>query len=101
MCVGGTNNGNTCEANVDCPGGSCQGTCQQSFCVTDEQCAEGDECVLSAMTRDFGPVTSMGTSADCAALGSGSFSGTHLRGVVNFFGSSIGDIVTQVNADCL
>jgi hypothetical protein len=100
MCAGGTNNGNTCEANVDCPGGSCQGTCQQSFCVTNEQCSAGED-VCNITANNFGPVSSTGVSADCAALGSGSFSGTHLRGVVNFFGSTIGDIVTQVNADCL
>jgi hypothetical protein len=55
---------------------------------------------LPPQTINFGPVESTGVPAECSQLGSGSFSGTQLRGVVTFFASSIGDIVTQVNADC-
>jgi hypothetical protein len=91
----------TCAVASDCPGGTCDGRCQAVFCVTDEQCGEGDVCEISASTMDLGPVESTGVPAECAALGSGSFSGTQLRGVVNFFASAVGDIVTQVNVDGL
>jgi hypothetical protein len=99
MCAGGVNQGMTCAVNADCPGSVCVGRCQAVFCVTDEQCGDGDVCQVTA--NDLGPVEATGVPAECDMLGSGSFSGTHLRGVVNFFGSTVGDIVTQVNADCL
>jgi hypothetical protein len=102
-CAAGPNAGMTCAMTSDCPGSFCRGTCQPLFCVTDAQCADGDVCNITVRTsppNDFGPVESTGVPAECSQLGSGSFSGTQLRGVVTFFASSIGDIVTQVNADC-
>jgi hypothetical protein len=98
MCLAGPNQGMPCTVNLDCTPSICTGRCQNRFCVTDEQCGPGDVCNISA--TDFGPISETGVPVDCATVGSGNFSGTQLRGVVNFFGSSVGDIVTQVNADC-
>jgi hypothetical protein len=50
-------------------------------------------------TAAFGPFEETGSPITCEALDTGT-SGLKMRGVVSFFGSSIGDLATQVNVDC-
>ena len=81
------NNGKHCATNTTIP------------CVEDAECEiflPGDTCVDA-----FGPFAETGHGIECAALtATGRAKGLQLRGVVSFFGSSIGDIATRVNADC-
>jgi hypothetical protein len=46
------------------------------------------------------PASGAGAAIQCPALTSGSLGGLKLRGVVNFFGSALGDIASQFAADC-
>ncbi len=89
-----------CESDSDC----LNFFCSTSFasCASTADCPAGDICVTQNHCTDaFGPFAETGRGIECAALtATGRAKGLQLRGVVSFFGSSIGDIVTRVNADC-
>ena len=51
-------------------------------------------------TAQLGPVINQGTPLACSILAGGSSSGMKLRGAVNFFGSSIGDVLIGLLFDC-
>lgn len=72
----------------------CSGS--QAICSTDEDCPEGETCG----TGMIGPDMATGNPGTCEGIASGSFSGVGLRGYVNFFGSTIGDLVTKNSVDC-
>lgn len=92
-----------CGTDEDCPEGQeCKDTPRGRVCggsaadCTSSPCPDGQTCG----TARIGPVNDTGAPADCSAAAEGSFSGTSLRGYVNFFGSTIGDLVTKNSIDC-
>jgi hypothetical protein len=94
----------TVEANPPCDGtdvtidlgNSCiaQTTAMASTLITKANFTEG------TVPKTGTPASGTGAAIECSALTSGSLSGLKLRGVVNFFGSSLGDIATLFAADC-
>lgn len=54
---------------------------------------------LNNGTVTLGPFEETGSPITCETLDTGT-SGLKLRGVVSFFGSAIGDLLSQVNVDC-
>lgn len=47
-----------------------------------------------------GPLTASGEPISCDEFRAGTLTGLQIRGVVNFFGSALGDIVTGQSANC-
>lgn len=103
------NNAMHCSVDISSPCGPGLPECltnvcsPESFspCESAEDCPQGETCLIQSCIEAFGPFVETGHGIECAALtGTGRAKGLQLRGVVSFFGSAIGDIVTQVNADC-
>ncbi len=94
----------TVETNPPCDGSdvfidlgnSCitQTTAMASTLITDANFLSG------TVPTSGTPAASHGAPIACAPLTSGSLSGLKLRGVVNFFGSALGDLATLFAADC-
>ena len=80
------------------PYGPCknaQGTpLPDAFCNSPTDCTDPAFPVCGA-----GPVTTNGAPLQCSALAT-SASGLKLRGMLNFFGSTLGDLVSELYVDC-
>ena len=94
----------TVEANAPCNGtdvlidlgNSCitQTTSTASTLITQANFTAG------TVPASGNPASGTGAPIECAALTGGSLGGLKLRGVVNFFGSALGDIASLFAADC-
>jgi hypothetical protein len=94
----------TVEANPPCDGGdvtidlgdACIGltTGTASTLITNANFGTG------TVPRSGTPASSSGAPIACSALTEGALSGLKARGVVNFFGSALGDLATLFAGDC-
>lgn len=73
-----------------------QPVCQASggLCTTNDDCDPGDTCGTNKFEKSL-----TGAPLTCDQLRE-SVTGLHVEGVVNFFGSDLGDILTQVSTVC-
>jgi hypothetical protein len=71
-CMGGSNAGNSCRSPAECPDGSCEPA----------------------------PTVVTGAPEDCASLMTGHATSQQMRGVANFFGSALGDLVSVTITKC-
>lgn len=80
---------------------SCSGPGMDSECrpPTCPDCAPDETCVPATLPAS-GPFTVDGAQIACSDLQSSNLSALKLRGVVNFFGSALGDIVSVLSSNC-